>query len=113
MPEQRNGQVIQSAAEIAAVTGLLLMLAGCGSSNLLSGSALDLFSTSSKASSGSEAEYRAALEHYADDCRWRPRQSEFSNDQYLGGGESEWDRSRHGWEVARAALAGREREEGT
>ena len=55
MPEQKNGQVAKSAAGIGAVTGLLLVLAGCGSSNLLSGSALDLFSTSSKASSGSEA----------------------------------------------------------
>src|SRR4029453_2627522 len=55
MAEQKNGQVAQSAVGIAAVTGLLLVLAGCGSSNLLSGSALDVFRTSSKASSGSEA----------------------------------------------------------
>src|SRR5262245_66462002 len=62
MPEQRNKQVAQSAAGIAAVTGLLLMLAGCGSSNLFSGSALDLFNTSSKASSGSEGSAESAAD---------------------------------------------------
>ena len=62
MPEQKNGQVAQSVAGIGAMTGLLLVLAGCGSSNLLSGSALDVFSTSSKASSGSEASAESAAD---------------------------------------------------
>ena len=52
MPEQKSGQIVRSAAGIAAFLGLLVMLAGCGSSNLLSGSALDLFNTSAKATSG-------------------------------------------------------------
>jgi hypothetical protein len=62
MPEQKNGQVAQSVAGIAAVTGFLLMLAGCGSSNLLSGSALDLFSTSSKAGFGGEGSAESAAD---------------------------------------------------
>src|SRR5262245_11359685 len=62
MPEQKNGQVSQSAAGIGAVTGFLLVLAGCASSNLLSGSGLDLFSTSSKASPGSEASAESAAD---------------------------------------------------
>jgi hypothetical protein len=50
MPEQKNGQVMRSAAAIMALIGLSLVLAGCGGSgNLFSGSALDLFNTSSKA----------------------------------------------------------------
>jgi hypothetical protein len=50
MPEQKNGQIMRSAAAITALIGLSLVLAGCGgSSNLFSGSALDLFNTSSKA----------------------------------------------------------------
>lgn len=52
MSEQKNGQIMRSAAGITAVLGLLVMLAGCGSSNPLSGSALDLFNTSAKATSG-------------------------------------------------------------
>jgi hypothetical protein len=50
MPEQKNGQIMRSAAGMTALIGLSLVLAGCGgSSNLFSGSALDLFNTSSKA----------------------------------------------------------------
>ena len=51
MPEQKKEQM-RSAAPIAGLMGLSLVLVGCGSSNLLSGSALDLFSTSSKATTG-------------------------------------------------------------
>ena len=51
MPEQKKEQM-WSAAAIAVLMGLSLVLVGCGSSNLLSGSALDLFSTSSKATTG-------------------------------------------------------------
>jgi len=51
MPEQKKEQM-RSAASIAGLMGLWLVLVGCGSSNLLSGSALDLFSTSSKATTG-------------------------------------------------------------
>jgi hypothetical protein len=53
MPEQKIGQIMRSAVGITALIGLSLVLAGCGSSNLLSGSALDLFNTSSKATTGS------------------------------------------------------------
>jgi hypothetical protein len=63
MPEQKSGQIVRSAAGIAAFLGLLVMLAGCGSSNLLSGSALDLFNTSAKATSGgSEAGNESATD---------------------------------------------------
>ena len=43
---------MRSIAGFIAVTGLSLVLAGCGSSNLLSGSSLDFFNTSPKASAG-------------------------------------------------------------
>src|SRR5262245_49370667 len=52
MSEQKSDQMMRSAVGIPALLGLLLVLAGCGSSNLLGGSALDLFNTSAKATSG-------------------------------------------------------------
>src|SRR5262245_35510571 len=55
MPEQKNREMMRSIAGFIALTGLSLVLAGCGSSNLLSGSSLDFFNTSPKASAG-EAE---------------------------------------------------------
>lgn len=47
-----NGQVMRLGASTAVLLGLSLALAGCGSNNLLSSSALDLFNTSSKATTG-------------------------------------------------------------
>jgi len=47
MPGERNRQGVRAGAGVVAL--LSLALAGCGSSNLFSASALDLFSTSSKA----------------------------------------------------------------
>jgi hypothetical protein len=47
MPGERNGQGVSTGVGVVAL--LSLALAGCGSSNLFSSSALDLFSTSSKA----------------------------------------------------------------
>jgi hypothetical protein len=52
MPEQKNREIMRSTAGVIALTSLSLVLGGCGSSNLFSGSALDLFNTSSKASAG-------------------------------------------------------------
>jgi hypothetical protein len=53
MREQENGPTMRSTAVVAALIGLPLVLAGCGSSNLFSGSSLDLFNTSSKAAASS------------------------------------------------------------
>jgi len=47
-----QGQAVRVRAGVATLLGLSLVLAGCGSSNLFSTSALDLFSTSSKATTG-------------------------------------------------------------
>jgi hypothetical protein len=54
---KENGNMMQVAGKIAALLGLSLALASCGSgsSNLFSTSALDLFSTSSKASGDTQA----------------------------------------------------------
>src|SRR5215510_4353388 len=61
MPERKNGLIMRS-AEVT-VLGLSLVLAGCGSSNVFSGSSLDLFSTSPKASAASaEAGSNAATD---------------------------------------------------
>ena len=51
MAGQSGGRAVRACAGIALV-GLPLLLAGCGSTNLFSSSALDLFSTSSKATTG-------------------------------------------------------------
>lgn len=54
MGGEQNGRAVRTAAG-ASLLGLTLALAGCGTSgtgNLFSGSALDLFSTSSKATAG-------------------------------------------------------------
>lgn len=54
MPRVRRGKTMPAATSMAALLGLTLALAGCGAnSNLFSGSSLDLFRTSSKATSGS------------------------------------------------------------
>ena len=63
MPGERNRQGVRAGAGVVAL--LSLTLAGCGSSNLFSSSALDLFSTSSKAtnsnaSAGGDANVSAA-----------------------------------------------------
>lgn len=55
MAGERNGQTVQERTGLAIVLGLTLLLGGCGSSNLFSSSALDLFSTSSKATTGDTA----------------------------------------------------------
>jgi hypothetical protein len=57
MDGERNGQAVRTGAGVAALMGLVLALAGCGTSNsnLFSTSALDLFSTSSKATTGNAA----------------------------------------------------------
>ena len=52
MTEEQTAQCVRVSASTAVLLSLSLTLAGCGSSNLLSGSALDLFSTSSKATTG-------------------------------------------------------------
>ena len=49
MAVERPKQMMRVSASIAALSGLALLLAACGSSNLFSSSALDLFNTSSKA----------------------------------------------------------------
>lgn len=59
MAGEQNGRLISERAGIPLIVGCALLLAGCGSSNLFSSSALDLFNTSSKAttadaSTGSE-----------------------------------------------------------
>jgi hypothetical protein len=46
---------MRTPASMAALSGLVLLLAGCGSSNLFSTSALDLFNTSSKATTANAA----------------------------------------------------------
>jgi ABC-type glycerol-3-phosphate transport system substrate-binding protein len=58
---KENGKNMRVAGKIA-LLGLSLGLAGCGSgsSNLFSSSALDLFSTSSKASGDTQAEGASA-----------------------------------------------------
>jgi len=48
MPEEQITRTVRVSVNVA-VLNLLLVLAGCGSSNLFNSSALDLFSTSSKA----------------------------------------------------------------
>ena len=63
MPGERNRQGVRAGAGVVVL--LSLTLAGCGSSNLFSSSALDLFSTSSKAtnsnaSAGGDANVSAA-----------------------------------------------------
>jgi hypothetical protein len=52
MARERNEQSVWRRVELSATLGFSLLLAGCGSSNLFSSSALDLFSTSSKATTG-------------------------------------------------------------
>ncbi len=52
MPEEQTAQCGRLSASTTVLLSLSLMLAGCGSSNLFSSSALDLFSTSSKATTG-------------------------------------------------------------
>lgn len=51
---RRNGRAGPGSANVPAFLCLALMLAGCSSTNLFSTSALDLFSTSSKATSGDD-----------------------------------------------------------
>ncbi|HEY6025003.1 MAG TPA: hypothetical protein VIV34_12600 [Pseudolabrys sp.] len=55
MAGERNGQIVRVRVGCAIALGSTLLLAGCGSSNLFSTSALDLFSTSSKATTGDAA----------------------------------------------------------
>ena len=52
MVGERSVQAVRVSVGVATLLGLLLLLAGCGSTNLFSSSALDFFSTSSKATSG-------------------------------------------------------------
>ena len=52
IPEGQTAQCGRVSASTTVLLSLSLMLAGCGSSNLFSSSALDLFSTSSKATTG-------------------------------------------------------------
>jgi hypothetical protein len=52
MAGARNGSKMRAFKGPATVLGCALLLAGCGSTNLFSTSALDLFSTSSKATTG-------------------------------------------------------------
>jgi hypothetical protein len=49
MPEEQTAQGVRMSASTTVLLSLSLVLAGCGSSSLFSSSALDLFSTSSKA----------------------------------------------------------------
>src|SRR5205085_3006220 len=49
MVEEQTVQAVRVNATVAALLSLSLVLAGCGSSNLFSSSALDFFNTSSKA----------------------------------------------------------------
>ena len=51
----RNGLEMRARRRLATALGCTLLLAGCGSTNLFSTSALDLFSTSSKATTGDAA----------------------------------------------------------
>ncbi len=51
----RNGLEMRACRGLATALGCTLFLAGCGSTNLFSTSALDLFSTSSKATTGDAA----------------------------------------------------------
>jgi hypothetical protein len=52
MAAEKAKKIRRVTACVAALSGFALLLTGCGSTNLLSGSALDLFSTSSKATTG-------------------------------------------------------------
>ena len=51
----RNGQTMRADRGLATILGCTLFLAGCGSTNMFNTSALDLFSTSSKATTGNAA----------------------------------------------------------
>lgn len=55
MAGERSGQSVRERSRLALLLGCTLLLAGCGSTNLFSTSALDLFSTSSKATTGDAA----------------------------------------------------------
>jgi hypothetical protein len=55
MPGVRNGLKMRACRGMATAFGCALLLTGCGSANLFSTSALDLFSTSSKATTGNAA----------------------------------------------------------
>lgn len=62
---QRMNGIIRRAGGQSALLGLALLLSGCGSTNLLSASSLDLFSTSSKATTadaGTGAESNTDIE---------------------------------------------------
>ena len=61
MVAKRRGWVTQVYVAAAAQFCLALLLAGCGSSNLFNSSALDLFSTSSKATTGDADAGKASL----------------------------------------------------
>src|SRR6476660_2484815 len=52
MAGEQASQIVRVSGGTAALLGVTLLLAGCGSSSLFSTSALDLFSTSSKATTG-------------------------------------------------------------
>src|SRR5512147_1785920 len=52
MAGEQTAGAVRATIGVTAVLGLSLVLAGCGSSNLFNTSALDLFSTSSKATTG-------------------------------------------------------------
>jgi len=52
MTAEQSAQAVRATIGVTALLGLSLVLAGCGSSNLFSASPLDLFSTSSKATTG-------------------------------------------------------------
>lgn len=53
MPGERNGRGIRNGAGVLALVSLPLLLGACGSTNLLSTSPLDMFSSSSKATTAS------------------------------------------------------------
>jgi len=55
MAGERSGQSVRERSGLALLLGCTFLLTGCGSTNLFSTSALDLFSTSSKATTGNAA----------------------------------------------------------
>src|SRR5512143_3370304 len=62
MAGEQTAQAVRVTIGVTALLGFSLVLAGCGSSNLFSTSALDLFSTSSKATTGDTESGTAATD---------------------------------------------------